>query len=80
MAYFGNNQDNVVGGLDGRFFYGLRRTDDGELFFTKVDQMDPDASIKLISQATLQKTTVTLNKASTFLKDVIRTMTMFMKT
>jgi len=47
MAYFGNNQENVVGGLDGRFFYGLRRTDDGELFFTKVDQMDPDASIQV---------------------------------
>ena len=37
-AYFGNSADNILGGVDGRFFYGLRRTDDGELFITKVDQ------------------------------------------
>ena len=80
MAYFGNNQENVLDGLDGRFFYGLRRTDDGELFFTKVDQMDPDASIQVNKPGDPQKITVTLNKALTFLKDVIRTMTMFMKT
>lgn len=46
-AYFGTDQSAVMDGIDGRFFYGLRRTDNGELFFTKEDQLDPDASIQV---------------------------------
>ena len=46
-AYFGNSADNILGGVDGRFFYGLRRTDDGELFITKVYQREPNATIQV---------------------------------
>ena len=46
-AYFGNTQQEVMNGVDGRFFYGLRRTDNGELFITKIDQMDPNATIQI---------------------------------
>ena len=36
--YAGNDAGFVTGQIDGRYFYGLRRTEQGELFFTKVDQ------------------------------------------
>ena len=42
--YAGNDAGFVTGQIDGRYFYGLRRTEQGELFFTKVDQMDPKCS------------------------------------
>ena len=35
--YAGNDAGFVTGQIDGRYFYGLRRTEQGELFFTKVD-------------------------------------------
>ena len=35
--YAGNDVTNVTGNIDGRYMYALRRTDQGELFFTKVD-------------------------------------------
>ena len=54
-AYFGNSADNILGGVDGRFFYGLRRTDDGELFITKIDQMDPTATIQVNSPGDPEK-------------------------
>ena len=37
--YVGNNPQDVLGGLIKRYFYGLRRNEDGELFFTRVDQL-----------------------------------------
>ena len=45
--YAGNDVTNVTGNIDGRYMYALRRTDQGELFFTKVDQMDNNASIQI---------------------------------
>jgi len=45
--YAGNDASFVTGQIDGRFFYGLRRTDQGELFFTKVDQMDPNEVVQI---------------------------------
>ena len=45
--YAGNDITNVTGSIDGRFMYALRRTDQGELFFTKIDQMDSNASIQI---------------------------------
>jgi len=45
--YAGNDARFVTDQIDGRFFYALRRTDQGELFFTKIDQMDPDAVIQI---------------------------------
>tara|TARA_B110000503_G_scaffold136328_1_gene218458 strand:- start:7314 stop:8018 length:705 start_codon:yes stop_codon:yes gene_type:complete len=46
-SYVGNEQNSVLAGLDGRFFYALRRTEQGELFYVKVDQLDPNASIQI---------------------------------
>lgn len=45
--YAGNDVTNVTGNIDGRYLYALRRTDQGELFFTKVDQMDASTSIQI---------------------------------
>mgnify|MGYP001422378931 FL=1 len=45
--YAGNDAGFVTGQIDGRYFYGLRRTEQGELFFTKVDQMDPNAVVQV---------------------------------
>ena len=45
--YAGNDVTSVTGNIDGRYMYALRRTDQGELFFTKIDQMDNNASIQI---------------------------------
>ena len=36
-----------MGSVEDRFFYGLRRTDAGELFFSKVDQLKATDSISV---------------------------------
>lgn len=43
--YIGSNPDQIYGAVENRFFYGLRRTDQGELFVAKADQTKKDASI-----------------------------------
>ena len=45
--YAGNDVTSITGEVDGRYMYALRRTDQGELFFTKVDQMENGASIQI---------------------------------
>ena len=45
--YAGNDVTSVTGNVDGRYMYALRRTDQGELFFTKIDQMESGASIQI---------------------------------
>ena len=42
-----NPSDLIFDGLGERFFYGLRRTDDGELFIAKVDQLQSHDSIQI---------------------------------
>lgn len=37
--YTGTTPDHINGAIPDRFFYGLRRTDNGELFIGKMDQM-----------------------------------------
>jgi hypothetical protein len=37
--YTGTTPDHINGAIPDRYFYGLRRTDDGELFVAKMDQM-----------------------------------------
>ena len=37
--YVGNNAQDVLNGLIKRYFYGLRRNRDGELFLVRVDQL-----------------------------------------
>lgn len=38
-GYIGITPDLIFNSIPNRFFYGLRRTDDGELFVAKVDQV-----------------------------------------
>lgn len=46
--YVGNvSFGEILGDGQSRFFYGLRRLDDGTLFFTKVDQISSTASISV---------------------------------
>lgn len=37
--YVGNTPKDVLDGLIKRYFYGLRRNEDGELFFVRLDQL-----------------------------------------
>lgn len=37
--YVGNSPQNVLDGIIKRYFYALRRNDDGELYLVKVDQL-----------------------------------------
>lgn len=42
--YIGNNPESVVNGFIKRYFYGMRRNDDGELFLIRVDQLRGDGT------------------------------------
>lgn len=46
-GYIGNTPENVYNGISSRYMYGLRRTDQGELFVGKLDQASNDGSIEL---------------------------------
>jgi len=39
--YIGNTPQDVLNGFIKRYFYGLRRNDDGELFLIRLDQLQP---------------------------------------
>ena len=43
--YIGTSPESVVDGFIKRYFYGLRRNDDGELFLIRVDQLRGDGSV-----------------------------------
>ena len=43
----GQSITDMVNQTDARYFYGLRRTDDGELFFAKIDQLHAGESLQL---------------------------------
>jgi hypothetical protein len=45
--YVGMNPEQIYGEVENRFFYGLRRTDQGELFLGKVDQLKKDDSLTI---------------------------------
>ena len=47
MSYMGQNADQILSAVRNRYFYGLRRTDSGELFLGKLDQMDANGSIQI---------------------------------
>lgn len=50
MTYFiGSNPQDVLNGIIKRYFYGLRRNDDGELFLIRIDQLQggDDASVTI---------------------------------
>ena len=43
--YIGFTPEQLYGAVENRFFYGLRRTDQGELFLGKLDQLKNDDNI-----------------------------------
>jgi hypothetical protein len=45
--YTGFTPDQIYSAVQNRFFYGLRRTDRGELFISKADQMNATDSITI---------------------------------
>tara|TARA_X000001036_G_scaffold439930_2_gene493171 strand:- start:37 stop:396 length:360 start_codon:yes stop_codon:yes gene_type:complete len=45
--FLGQSIQNMIDQTDSRFFYGLRRTDDGELYVAKVDQLKSHDSIQI---------------------------------
>jgi len=45
--YVGSNPQELNNSIDFRFFYGLRRTNDGELFFASNDVLDVNDSIEI---------------------------------
>jgi hypothetical protein len=47
--YVGNNPQDVLNGIIKRYFYGLRRNDDGELFLIRVDQLQGGDNIATIN-------------------------------
>ena len=47
QLYAGYSPDQIANGTTNRFFYGLRRTDNGELFLGKVDQMKKSDSVTI---------------------------------
>lgn len=49
--YVGNNAQDVLNGLIKRYFYGLRRNRDGELYLVRVDQLQGgDANSVVINE------------------------------
>ena len=47
MNYVGETADQIIASLKDRFFYGLRRTDQGELFLGKMDQLGQGANAEI---------------------------------
>lgn len=45
--YTGFTPDHIHGAVQDRFFYGLRRTDEGELFISKADQLKTTDTITI---------------------------------
>jgi len=49
--YVGNSAQTVLDGISKRYFYGLRRNDDGELFLAVLDQLSGgDENVVLINE------------------------------
>lgn len=46
-GFLGQSINDLVNQTDARYFYGLRRTDDGELYIQKFDQLDGTDSMQL---------------------------------
>jgi hypothetical protein len=47
--YVGNNPQDVLNGIIKRYFYGLRRNEDGELYLIRVDQLQGSDQIATIN-------------------------------
>lgn len=57
MSYFiGNTPEQTAAGFIKRYFYGLRRNDDGELFLARVDQLQGgDENITVINDLGIEE-------------------------
>ena len=55
--YTGFTPDQILGYLQNRYFYGLRRTIEGELFLARVDQAKKDDAVTINNSGTT--TTIT---------------------
>lgn len=47
MSYTGFTPDQIFNSISSRYFYGLRLTHDGELFFGRVDQLNKNDSLTI---------------------------------
>lgn len=47
--YIGNSPSAIIDGFIKRYFYGLRRNDDGELFLIRVDQLRGGEEVAVIN-------------------------------
>lgn len=47
--YVGNNPQDVLDGFIKRYFYGLRRNEDGELYLIRVDQLQGADNVAVIN-------------------------------
>lgn len=45
--YIGSNPQDYINAAGERYFYGLRRTSEGELFFGKVDQLNNEDALQI---------------------------------
>lgn len=46
-SYVGTNANQVIDGLGTRYFYGLRKLDDGTVYLAVVDQLNPNDTIEI---------------------------------
>lgn len=49
---FGRSADDLLGGSP-KYFYALRRTDDGELYFTRINQLSRTDSVQINKDGTV---------------------------
>jgi hypothetical protein len=42
--YIGNSPDSIIDGFIKRYFYGMRKNEDGEIFLVRQDQLRPDGT------------------------------------
>lgn len=47
MTYYIGQQPGDILGDAPRYFYGLRRTDNGEIYFVKVDQLNANEAVEI---------------------------------
>ena len=45
--FLGQSVNDLVNQTDARFFYGFRRTDEGELYLVKIDQLKGGESVEI---------------------------------
>jgi len=45
--FLGQSVSELVGQTDSRYFYGLRRTDEGELYLVKIDQLKGGETVEI---------------------------------